>query len=387
MIYRLLFKLVVQHMPAETAHSIAARLVRAVGTIPHLRDLLRRFLAPSDPCLEISALGLSFPSPLGVAAGMDKNLTWFEELGSLGFGFVEVGTVTALPQPGNPRPRVRRLVADRALINSMGFPNEGAVAAADRLRRRTGATIVAVNVGKSKLATDVSDDYRRTVRELAPLADLMVLNVSSPNTPGLRDIQDVDALTELVAEVRAELDDLDLSVPLLIKISPDLADAEIDALAELALRLELEGIVAVNTTTSRHGLQSPDLVHEPGGLSGAPLKERALEILRRLSARTHGEMVLVSVGGIETADDAWERILAGASLVQAHTAFVYGGPLWPSRVNRDLAARVRARGAASIEELIGADAASQIRDNGLDGHLVANGARRVAIASPPMRLQ
>lgn len=411
MIYRLLFKLILQRIPPETAHRMAAWLMHAIGTIPGVRDLLRRLLAPSDACLEISALGLTFPSPVGAAAGLDKNLTWFEDLGSLGFGFVEVGTVTALRQRGNPRPRVRRLVADRALINSMGFPNDGAAAAAQRLRRRSGRTIIAVNVGKSMLSTDVADDYRRTVRELAPMADFVVLNVSSPNTAGLRDIQDVDALTELIAEVRMEFDDLNLRIPLLIKISPDLADPEVDALADLALRLHLDGIVAVNTTTSRQGLQSAAdidnprgglsgaplkirarqiirrlfgrtrVVDEPGGLSGPPLKGRALEVLRRLSARTRGEIVLVSVGGVETADDAWERILAGASLVQAHTGFVYGGPLWPYRVNRRLAARARARGIASIQDVIGADDSSQ-SSNG-NGNVAGGGTRPIAVTSRP----
>jgi dihydroorotate dehydrogenase len=384
-IYRLLFELVLRRIPPETAHSMAASTMHAVGKFPGLRRLLRRCVGASDPCLRISALGLTFPSPVGVAAGMDKSLTWYEELGALGFSFVEVGTVTAGPQPGNPRPRLHRLVADRALINSMGFPNDGAATAAKRLRRRTGRTIVAVNVGMSKGTTNVAEDYRGTVGQLAPLADFIVLNVSSPNTPGLRDIQDTDTLAELVTQVRNRLEDLDLRVPLLIKISPDLADGEIDALADLALDLRLDGIVAVNTTTSRPGLHSPaDASNKPGGLSGAPLKARALHILRRLSSRTRGELVLVSVGGIETVDDAWARILAGASLVQAYTAFVYGGPLWPSRINRGLAARVRASGAASIQELIAADAARPVASDECETHVVASGARSAG-ASSPMR--
>jgi dihydroorotate dehydrogenase len=297
---------------------------------------------------------MTFPSPLGVAAGLDKNLTWLEELGALGFGFVEVGTVTALAQPGNPRPRIFRLPADGALINSMGFPNRGAVAATRRLRGRTGRTLVAVNVGRSRAATDANADYRDSVRQLAPLADLLVLNVSSPNTPGLRDMQTADALSRLVRDVRAELDRIAVSIPLLVKISPDLDDAELDVIAQLALELRLDGIVAVNTTTSRDGLTSGgELAARPGGLSGRPLKGRALEVLRRLHAITGGDLVLVSVGGVETAADAWERIRAGATLVQAYTGFVYGGPLWPNRVNRGLSARLREGGIASIQDLVG----------------------------------
>jgi dihydroorotate dehydrogenase len=212
----------------------------------------------------------------------------------------------------------------------------------------------------SKVATDFAADYRATVRATAALADFIVLNVSSPNTPGLRELQDVEAITTLIAAVRAELEELDLRTPLLLKISPDLDDREIDAIAETSLELQIDGIIAGNTTTSRTGLRSPaDVASTPGGLSGPPLQRRALEVLRRLSARTGGELVLVSVGGIETADDALERIRAGATLVEAHTGFVYGGPLWPHTLNQELAARVRSAGASSIEVLIGEEAASR----------------------------
>ncbi len=356
MTYRILFKLVLQRIPPEAAHSLAARMLALLGKIPGFRALLRRWLVPTDQSLQVRAFGLTFPSPLGVAAGMDKNLTWFEELGALGFGFVEVGTVTALAQRGNPRPRIHRLTGDRALINSMGFPNKGAAAAARRLQRRSGRAVIAVNIGKSRAAADVSADYREAVRRVAPLADLLVLNISSPNTPGLRDIQAVDALTSLVGEVRAELTVVGATLPLLIKISPDLEDAEIDAIAEVALRLGIDGIVAVNTTTAREGVASNiALSSKPGGLSGPPLKARALEVLRRLHANTKGDLVLVSVGGLETATDALDRIRAGATLVQAHTGFVYGGPLWPSHINRDLVDLLRTAGVAAIQDLVGSE--------------------------------
>jgi dihydroorotate dehydrogenase len=357
LIYRLLFGFVLQRIDAERAHALAATSLRLAIAIPGVRAMLRRLTRPAD-ALRVRALGRTFPSPVGIPAGVDKGATWFEALGALGFGFVEVGTVTALAQPGNPRPRIRRLAGDRALLNSMGFPNPGAGAAAARLRRRTADTIVAANVGKSKAAPleAAGADYRASVRLVAPHSDFLVLNVSSPNTPGLRDMQAIEALASLVADVRAELSALGANPPLLVKIAPDLPDERIDAIADLAVELGLDGIVAVNTTPARDGLRSDPALWEgkPGGISGAPLKARALAVLQRLHRRVGDRLVLVSVGGIETAEDAWERILAGASLVQAYTGFVYGGPLWPHTINRGLLALARRDGFASLEDAIGA---------------------------------
>lgn len=322
-----------------------------------LRALARALLVPRDPRLRVHALGLDFASPLGLAAGFDKDATAFDAYASLGFGFVEVGTITAHGQPGNERPRVFRATADRALVNSMGFPNAGAQAATRRLaQRRAEEAVIGVNVGKTKAAEDAVADYRESVRALAPLADYLVLNVSSPNTPGLRDMQAVDQLAELIAAVR---DAMPERVPLLVKIAPDLSDDDLDAIADLALRERLDGLIAVNTTVDKTVLRhSPALRERSGGVSGAPLKPRALEVLRRLHARTGGRLTLISVGGIETADDAWERIRAGATLVQAYTGFVYGGPLWPRRINRGLARRVRAACLASIQDAVGAERAT-----------------------------
>jgi dihydroorotate dehydrogenase len=356
MLYRLLYTRVLARIDPETIHVLTARTLGALGRLAP--GLLRALGGASrtDPRLRVRALGLELPSPLGAAAGLDKNLDWFEQLGALGFGYVEIGTVTAQPQPGNPRPRIHRLPADRALINSMGFPNAGAEAAARRLRRPR-RTLVAVNVGRSKAAADAEADYRRSVALLAPHADLLVLNVSSPNTPGLRDLQAVEVLRGLVGAVRAGLADCRAAPPLLVKIAPDLDDAAIDALADAALELALDGLVCTNTTISREGLASPpELTALPGGLSGAPLKRRSLEVLRRVRARTGDRLVLVSVGGVETADDALARIRAGATLVQAYTGFVYGGPAWPSAINRGLAERVRSVGAESVQDLVGSEA-------------------------------
>lgn len=367
MIYRALFAVVLRRMPVEGAHRLAVLTVRAAARIPPCAAVMRRLLCARDPALRVEALGLSFPSPLGVAAGLDKDATWFEGLGLMGFGYVEVGTVTAHPQPGNPRPRVFRIPRDRALLNRMGFPNPGARELAARLRRRGGGVIVGVNVGKSMSAPIASAgvDYRASVRQLAPLCDYLVLNISSPNTPGLRQMQAAEPLRDLLGEVRRELTAAAIDVPVLIKIAPDLSDEQLDAIADLALDYSLDGIVAVNTSEDRSMLSAPSMIAaiEGGGISGAPLGPRALEVLRRLRRRVGDRLVLISVGGISTPEDAWERIAAGATLVQAYTGFVYGGPGWPARVNRSLARRVREAGAASVQELIGCREAGS-----LDGH-------------------
>jgi dihydroorotate dehydrogenase len=357
-IYRLLYTLLLSRIDAERVHRLTARGLVAAVRIPPLHRLLRALLAPRDPLLRVHALGLDLPSPLGLAAGFDKDAAGFDAYAALGFGFVEVGTITAQRQPGNAGRRIFRLARERALVNRMGFPNAGAAAVEARLRERDASAVVGVNVGKARLAQDAAADYQASVRRLAPHADYLVLNVSSPNTPGLRDMQAVDRLAELIAAVRAALDDAERRPPLLVKIAPDLSDEDVDAIAELALRERLDGLIATNTTIDRGTLRDPDAPDVPaeGGISGAPLKPRSLAVLRRLHARTGGRLTLISVGGIETADDAWERIRAGATLVQAYTGFVYGGPLWPRRVNRGLARRVREAGLSGIADAVGADA-------------------------------
>jgi dihydroorotate dehydrogenase len=360
--YRLLYWLVLSRLPAEGTHRVSFALLRALVAVPGMRGVMTRLCAPRDPELRVHAFGRELAGPLGLAAGFDKDAKGVAALLAMGFGFVEVGTVTAEAQPGNAKPRLFRLPRDRALVNRMGFNNDGAAAAARRLAHRGDGT-VGVNIGKTKrIAEDQAiDDFRRSAEALAPLADYLVVNVSSPNTPGLRDLQAVDKLRPLLVAVRAacELASPLRRVPLLVKIAPDLADADIDAIADLALELGLDGIIATNTTIARTDLATPaDRVDAlgPGGLSGAPLKARALEVLRRLRARVGTRLVLVAVGGIETADDAWQRIRAGATLVQAYTGFIYGGPWWPRRLQRELAELVRAAGFASIEQAIGADA-------------------------------
>ena len=349
--YRLLYRMVLRRVPAETAHLAAFGLIRGVARVPGAAWLLRRWLGPRDPVLRVRALGLEFPGPLGLAAGFDKDARGTRGLAALGFGFVEVGTVTARAQPGNPRPRMFRLSADRALVNRMGFNNAGASAAAARLRRRgrgrgCAGPVVGVNIGKTRVVPDeeAAADYAASARAVARVADYVVVNVSSPNTPGLRDLQATDRLRPVLVAVRAALDAAagGRRVPLLVKIAPDLADADVDAVADLALELGLDGIIATNTTVSREGLVSPPsqvAAAGAGGLSGPPLRGRALAVLVRLRARAGDRLVLIAAGGIETPDDAWERLRAGATLVQAYTGFIYGGPLWPRRMHAGLARR------------------------------------------------
>jgi dihydroorotate dehydrogenase len=358
--YRLLFNLALSRVEPERAHELAKGALVAARSNAAGRATVRRLVGWTDPNIEVRALGLTFPTPVGVAAGVDKDASWADDLAALGFGFVEVGTVTAQPQPGNPKPRVARIVDRRALVNRMGFPNPGADAVGQRLERAAERGVVGVNVGKSMAVAleDAAEDYRTSVARLAPVADFLVLNVSSPNTPGLREMQGPELLSPLVAAVRDELARAAVSVPLLIKISPDLDDDQVDAIARLALELELDGIVAVNTTVDRGvlGITGDQIPFEDGGVSGRPLRARAVEVLRRLHVTAGQRLVLVSVGGIESATDVWERIVAGASLVQVYTAFVYAGPGLPRRINRELARMVADAGASSIQELVGVGA-------------------------------
>ncbi|WP_314452131.1 quinone-dependent dihydroorotate dehydrogenase [uncultured Microbacterium sp.] len=337
--YPLLFRTVLTRLDPEFAHHLGALVIRVAGVEP-VASVVRRFTSPSSD-QGVRALGLDFASPFGVAAGFDKNVTMGRGLGALGFGHVEVGTVTALPQPGNPKPRLFRLVADRAVINRMGFNNDGAAAAAAKLRRlRRSRTrpVIGVNIGKSRAVAveDATTDYVRSAKMLAPLADYLVVNVSSPNTPGLRGLQAVETLRPLLTAVQDAAGD----TPLLVKIAPDLDDAEVQDIARLAVDAGLSGIIATNTTIERSGLHTDAATVDAagaGGLSGAPLKARATEVLRLVREAVPAEFVVVSAGGVETADDVRERLAAGATLVQGYTGFLYRGPLWARQINRGLA--------------------------------------------------
>lgn len=337
-LYGLLFRVVLSRMDPERAHHLAFAVIRM------LPGVVRGFTRPRRDS-RVQALGLEFETPFGLAAGFDKDARGIRGLGVLGFGHVEVGTITAQPQPGNPKPRLFRLIPDRAVINRMGFNNAGAAAARPRLereRRRRRRPVIGVNIGKSRVVAveDAIGDYLESTRLLAPVADYLVVNVSSPNTPGLRGLQELDLLAPLLEAVRDAAD----GVPVLVKIAPDVTDEQALRIAELAVGLELAGIVATNTTIRRDGLRTSHAVVEAageGGLSGPPVAARSIELLRLLRAAVPAEFTIISVGGVETAADVAERLAAGANLVQGYTAFLYEGPFWARRINRGVSSGSR----------------------------------------------
>jgi len=335
-VYRAFFDAVFSSMDPEKAHERAFAAIRAGRHAT--RRVFPQTYAPR------TVMGIEFPNAFGLAAGFDKNAKAVPGLLGLGFGHVEIGTVTARAQPGNPRPRLFRLVDDRAVINRMGFNNDGAAEVASRLHRiratKVGRTaVIGVNIGKTKLVEPehAIEDYVESARLLTPCASYLVVNVSSPNTPGLRDLQAVDELRPLLTAVKAVADRAPAGpVPLLVKIAPDLADADVDAVADLAVELGLAGISATNTTIARPEslATARDVVEAAGagGLSGPVLAERATEVLVRLRARVGDRLAIISVGGVTTPDDVRARLAAGADLVQGYTAFIYEGPKWPSRL-------------------------------------------------------
>jgi dihydroorotate dehydrogenase len=344
--YDVLFEQGLTRFDAERIHHAAFRAIRAA------RPVTSRLVGtPTErragASAQVRAMGITFPHVLGLAAGFDKNAVGIDGLAALGFGHVEVGTVTGEAQPGNPQPRLFRLTADRAIVNRMGFNNDGAEVVARRLsawRAAGGSTVLGVNIGKTKVVPEdeAVADYEKSAGLLAPHADYLVVNVSSPNTPGLRDLQAVEKLEPLLAAVRRRADEVSPArrVPLLVKIAPDLSDDDVLAVADLALASGLDGIIATNTTISRDGLASSAADVErvgAGGLSGRPLTQRSEDVVRLLRGRVGRDLALIGVGGITTVDDARRRLDAGADLLQAYTAFVYEGPLWPRRIVRGLA--------------------------------------------------
>ncbi|WP_205844185.1 quinone-dependent dihydroorotate dehydrogenase [Mycolicibacterium sp. GF69] len=335
----------------ERIHTWVFAALRAATFLPWPRHALKRWLGPRDSVLASTVFGVRFPGPLGLAAGFDKNGSGLRTWGALGFGYAEVGTVTAQAQPGNPKPRMFRLPEDHAVLNRMGFNNHGAGELALQLARHRPDVPVGVNIGKTKLtpADEAVQDYAASARLLGPLASFVVVNVSSPNTPGLRDLQAVQSLRPILTAVLAET-----STPVLVKIAPDLSDHDVDEIADLAVELGLAGIVATNTTASREGLATPGVDElGPGGISGRPVAMRSAEVLRRLYRRVGDRLVLISVGGIETADDAWDRIVSGASLLQGYTGFVYGGGLWAKGIHDGIARRLHEGGFASLADAVG----------------------------------
>jgi dihydroorotate dehydrogenase len=337
-VYPTLFTHVLTRLDPERAHHLAFEVIRWLPRLG-LGGLAHRFTRPRTD-IGVDTLGLHFESPFGVAAGFDKDGHAVIGLGRLGFGHVEVGTLTALAQPGNPKPRLFRLVDDRAVINRMGFNNGGAAAAVARLTRVRASSdrpVLGINIGKSRVTAveDATADYQVSAAALAPLADYLVVNVSSPNTPGLRGLQELDQLAPLLSAVQATAG----TTPLLVKIAPDLTDDEVTRIAALVVELGLAGIIATNTTLSRDGLVTDPAVVTAagaGGLSGAPLNERSLAVLRLIRAAVPADLCVISVGGVESAEQVAERLAAGATLVQGYSGFLYRGPLWARQINRGL---------------------------------------------------
>ncbi|KZC97017.1 quinone-dependent dihydroorotate dehydrogenase [Oceanibaculum pacificum] len=335
-------------LPPETAHDATIRLL-AAGLVPsgHMED---------DPALASEVWGRQFANPVGLAAGFDKNAEAFRAILRLGFGFTEVGTVTPHPQAGNPKPRLFRLSEDRAVINRMGFNNQGLEAVRSRLETGWNG-IVGANIGKNKDSTDAVADYVLGARAFAPLADYLVINVSSPNTPGLRDLQRREPLLALARAVRAERDAVMAAnpPPLLLKVAPDLDEQQIEDVAEVALSAPVDGLIISNTTIARPESLRSAHRQEAGGLSGAPLLQPATEMLRWLSRLTGGRLPLIGVGGIASGADAYAKIKAGASLVQLYSALVYHGPGLLTRLKRELAAQLRADGFRTVSEAVGVE--------------------------------
>ncbi|AGB38950.1 quinone-dependent dihydroorotate dehydrogenase [Natronococcus occultus] len=341
-------------LPAETAHTLGKRALRAAQSTWLTRAALASNYRYAHPALETELFGSRFPNPVGVAAGFDKNAEVTHALEALGFGFVEVGTVTPYPQAGNDRPRLFRLRTDEAMINRMGFNGQGMERVRARLERRGPPQVpLGVNIGKmnSSDEDEAIEDYRRVFDRLAPFADYVVVNVSCPNTPDEFDEASPDHLHSIFETLAAENDD---DVPILVKIGPDSPEDSMLELLGIVEDHDLDGIVATNTTTGREGVNSPKAA-ERGGLSGAPLAERSTEVIRTLARNADDDLPIVGVGGVDSAEGAYEKIRAGASLVQLYTGFVYGGPGTARRINQGLVDLLEQDGFSSVEDAVGAD--------------------------------
>jgi dihydroorotate dehydrogenase len=342
-VYKHLAKPLLFKLDAERAHHLIFDNLKRAARIPGTTAVLRSLYNYQHPSLERKLFGLKFPNPVGLAAGFDKNAVLTDELAALGFGFVEIGTVTPRSQPGNPQPRLFRLPADEALINRMGFNNDGAEAVAARLRlRHDRRLIIGGNIGKNKDTPNeqAGDDYVAAFKALADVVDYFVVNVSSPNTPGLRQLQDKEPLIKLLQQVQEVNQARPTPRPLLLKIAPDLTDAQLDDILDIARETKLSGLVATNTTIARpETLRTPTpavAAYGAGGLSGRPLRARATEVIRYLHQRSQGSLPIIGAGGIHSAHDAQEKLAAGAALVQLYTGFIYEGPGLVRQINQAL---------------------------------------------------
>ena len=366
MLYRSIVRPLLFRLPPETAHELALRALSTTLRPAPLRKLAERRYAPKS-FLRVERFGLTFSNPVGLAAGFDKNGLVLRQMAALGFGFVEAGTVTHMPQPGNPRPRLFRLPLDRALINRQGFPNDGAAALVERIRKSRPACVLGVNIGKSRAVPleDAADDYLASFTLVQPHADYVAVNVSSPNTPHLRELQRADRLAALLDALQEKNREMAAKnsvrpVPMLLKVSPDLSVGELELIADVALRANVSGIIATNTTTSREGLRTSDVEVRSfgeGGLSGAPLGERSTQIIAMLRSLSRGRLAIIGVGGIFDAAGAWEKICAGACLVQLYTGLIYRGIGIAHDINEGLAALLERHGFRTLDEAVGCRAA------------------------------
>ena len=328
-------------MPPERAHHFTFGLVKLLHRIPGVGAINRALFQVKHPKLERELFGIRFPNPVGLAAGFDKDAKLFRELGNYGFGFIEIGTLTPVGQPGNPKPRMFRLKGDTALINRMGFNNGGTVEAIERLKVDRGNLIVGGNIGKNKVTPneEATSDYEQCFEALFPYVDYFVVNVSSPNTPNLRALQDKEPLTALLMRLQELNNEKELRKPILLKIAPDLTDEQLDDIVDIVAETKIDGVIATNTTIDRSGLNMPENELEDigaGGLSGTPVRERSTEVIRYLHQKSNGSFPIIGVGGVYTAKDALEKLEAGASLVQIYTGFIYEGPATVKRINKGL---------------------------------------------------
>lgn len=338
--YKLFLQPLLFQFDAEKAHHITFSLVKFLFKIPFVSSIFKTFYHYENPVLEKEVFGLKFKNPVGLAAGFDKNAVLVDELSTMGFGFIEIGTLTPKPQPGNDKPRLFRLKEDQALINRMGFNNEGVKEAVQKLKQRKSDILIGGNIGKNKVTPNENavDDYLICFHELFDVVDYFVVNVSSPNTPNLRALQEKEPLKNLLQTLQIENEKRPKTKPILLKIAPDLTDSQLDDIIEIVQETHIAGVIATNTTISREGLQSAQtLTAEMGGLSGKPVEKRSTEVIRYLSQKSNNSFPIIGVGGIHSADDAIEKLNAGASLVQIYTGFIYEGPALASTINKAIA--------------------------------------------------
>ncbi len=337
--YKKIIRPILFKFQPETIHAFTFTFLKVTSYIPGFQYILRKIFQLNNSKLKRTVFGIDFPNPIGLAAGLDKDAELFDMLGYLGFGFIEIGTLTPEPQPGNPKPRAFRLKKDQALINRMGFNNKGLKPAIEKLKRKSSTIIIGGNIGKNKITSNENaiSDYEKGFESLFPYVDYFVVNVSSPNTPNLRELQEKEPLTNLLNSLQKLNNQKDKKKPILLKIAPDLSFDQLDDIIEIIKETKTDGIVATNTTISREGLSYPDNEIEKignGGLSGKPLKDRSTEIIRYIVKKSNNAFPVIGVGGIMTTDDALEKLKAGASLVQLYTGFIYEGPELIRKINK-----------------------------------------------------